>query len=87
MYGYWQVKSNNTHPLRYACSEDWLGIARTSNQGQENFVGWACGGSHIVAPTSKYMVPPTFDVQTIIYAELQAKYFKVGRSKGPRRVT
>ena len=40
--------------------------------GQEDFVGWACGGSHIVAPTSEYMVPPTFDVETIIYAELQA---------------
>ncbi|MCZ6815547.1 MAG: carbon-nitrogen hydrolase family protein [Planctomycetota bacterium] len=48
--------------------------------GQEDFVGWACGGSHIVAPTSEYMVPPTFDVETIIYAELQAKYIKVVKS-------
>ena len=48
--------------------------------GQEQFVGWACGGSHIVAPTSEYMVPPTFDVETIIYAELQAKYIKVVKS-------
>lgn len=48
--------------------------------GQEEFVGWACGGSHIVAPTSEYMVPPTFDVETIIYAELQAKYIKVVKS-------
>ena len=39
-----------------------------------------CGGSHIVAPTSEYMVPPTFDVETIIYAELQAKYIKVVKS-------
>lgn len=48
--------------------------------GQEDFVGWACGGSHIVSPTSEYMVPPTFDVETIIYAELQAKYIKVVKS-------
>ena len=48
--------------------------------GQEQFVGWACGGSHIVAPTSEYMVPPTFDIDTIIYAELQAKYIKVVKS-------
>lgn len=48
--------------------------------GQEEFVGWACGGSHIVAPTSEYMVPPTFDVETILYAELQAKYIKVVKS-------
>jgi amidase/nitrilase len=48
--------------------------------GQEQFVGWACGGSHIVAPTSEYMVPPTFDVETILYAELQAKYIKVVKS-------
>ncbi|MDH3739374.1 MAG: hypothetical protein OER92_09275, partial [Alphaproteobacteria bacterium] len=48
--------------------------------GQEQFVGWACGGSHIVAPTSEYMVAPTFDVETIIYAELQAKYIKVVKS-------
>jgi hypothetical protein len=48
--------------------------------GQEQFVGWACGGSHIVAPTSEYMGPPTFDVETILYAELQAKYIKVVKS-------
>lgn len=48
--------------------------------GQGEFVGWACGGSHIVSPTSEYMVPPTFDVETIIYAELQAKYIKVVKS-------
>lgn len=48
--------------------------------GQEDFVGWACGGSHIVAPTSEYLVPPTFDVETIIYAELQAKSIKVVKS-------
>ena len=48
--------------------------------GQEDFVGWACGGSHIVSPTSEYMVPPTFDIETIIYAELQAKYIKVVKS-------
>ena len=48
--------------------------------GQEQFVGWACGGSHIVAPTSEYMVAPTFDIETIIYAELQAKYIKVVKS-------
>lgn len=48
--------------------------------GQGEFVGWACGGSHIVAPTSEYMVPPTFDEETIIYAELQAKYIKVVKS-------
>ena len=48
--------------------------------GQGEFVGWACGGSHIVAPTSEYMVPPTFDEETIIYADLQAKYIKVVKS-------
>jgi amidase/nitrilase len=48
--------------------------------GQEDFVGWACGGSHIVGPTSEYMVPPTFDVETIIYADLVAKYIKVVKS-------
>lgn len=51
-----------------------------SGKGQGNFVGWACGGSHIVAPTSEYMVPPTFDKETIIYAELQAKFIKVVKS-------
>ncbi|MEE9273917.1 MAG: carbon-nitrogen hydrolase family protein [bacterium] len=48
--------------------------------GQGDFVGWACGGSHIVAPTSEYMVSPTFDEETIIYADLQAKYIKVVKS-------
>lgn len=51
-----------------------------SGPGREQFVGWACGGSHIVAPTSEYMVAPMFDVETIIYAELQAKYIKVVKS-------
>lgn len=48
--------------------------------GQGEFVGWACGGSHIVAPTSEYLVPPTFDEEVIIYADLQAKYIKVVKS-------
>jgi amidase/nitrilase len=48
--------------------------------GQEDFVGWADGGSHIVAPTSEYMVPPTFDRETILYADLQAKFIKVVKS-------
>jgi nitrilase len=48
--------------------------------GQEDFVGWACGGSHIVAPTSEYIVPPTFDIETILYADLQAKMIKVVKS-------
>ncbi len=48
--------------------------------GQGEFVGWACGGSHIVAPTSEYIVPPTFDVETILYADLNAKYIKVVKS-------
>jgi amidase/nitrilase len=48
--------------------------------GQGEFVGWACGGSHIVAPTSEYMVPPTFDKEVILYADLQAKFIKVVKS-------
>lgn len=51
-----------------------------SGPGQGEFVGWACGGSHIVAPTSEYMVEPTFDVETILYADLQAKFIKVVKS-------
>jgi len=51
-----------------------------SGPGQGDFVGWACGGSHIVAPTSEYMVPPTFDDEVILYADLQAKYIKVVKS-------
>ena len=51
-----------------------------AGKGQGKFVGWACGGSHIVAPTSEYMVPPTFNKETIIYAELQAKFIKVVKS-------
>ena len=48
--------------------------------GQEDFVGWACGGSHVVAPTSECIVAPTFDVETILYADLQAKMIKVVKS-------
>ncbi|MFQ5660548.1 MAG: carbon-nitrogen hydrolase family protein [Gammaproteobacteria bacterium] len=47
---------------------------------QGDFVGWACGGSHIVAPSSEYLVPPTFDQETILYADLQAKHIKVVKS-------
>ncbi len=51
-----------------------------SGEGQSDFVGWACGGSHIVGPTSEYIVEPTFDKETILYAELQAKNIKVVKS-------
>ncbi|MFH1328499.1 MAG: carbon-nitrogen hydrolase family protein [Candidatus Bathyarchaeota archaeon] len=45
--------------------------------GQENFVGWGCGGSHIVSPSSAYIVPPTFGKDTILYATLEADYIKL----------
>ena len=48
--------------------------------GQGDFVGWACGGSHIVGPTSEYLVEPTFDKETILYADLFAKNIKVVKS-------
>ena len=48
--------------------------------GQGDFVGWACGGSHIVGPTSEYLVEPTFDKETILYADLLAKNIKVVKS-------
>lgn len=48
--------------------------------GQGEFVGWACGGSHIVGPSSEYMVPPTFDQEIILYGDLKAKYIKVVKS-------
>lgn len=48
--------------------------------GQGDFVGWACGGSHIVAPSSEYIVPPTFDEEVILYADLKAKAIKVVKS-------
>lgn len=48
--------------------------------GQGEFVGWACGGSHIVAPTSEFIVPPTFDQEITLYADLQAKNIKVVKS-------
>lgn len=48
--------------------------------GQDEFVGWACGGSHIVGPTSEFIVPPTFDEEVTLYADLQAKNIKVVKS-------
>ena len=51
-----------------------------SGPGQGEFVGWACGGSHIVGPTSEYIVPPTFDQEITLYADLQAKNIKVVKS-------
>lgn len=48
--------------------------------GQSDYVGWACGGSHIVGPTSEYLVEPTFGKETILYAELLAKNIKVVKS-------
>jgi predicted amidohydrolase len=51
-----------------------------SGEGQGDYVGWACGGSHIVGPTSEYLVEPTFGKETILYADLQAKAIKVVKS-------
>jgi amidase/nitrilase len=51
-----------------------------NGDGQSDFVGWACGGSHIVGPTSEYLVEPTFGKETILYADLQAKPIKVVKS-------
>lgn len=51
-----------------------------SGPGQSDFAGFACGGSHIVAPSSEYLVAPTFDEETILYADLHAKAIKVVKS-------
>ena len=69
--------------LRYADIPDDFPFRNTmgySGPEQGDFVAWACGGSHIVAPNSEFIVPPTFDKETTIYADLQAKSIKAVKS-------
>ncbi|HYB91370.1 MAG TPA: carbon-nitrogen hydrolase family protein [Candidatus Binataceae bacterium] len=40
---------------------------------------WAIGGSAIVDPMGRYLVPPTFDRETIIYADCDANMIKAAK--------
>ena len=40
---------------------------------------WAVGGSAIVDPVGRYLVPPTFDKETILYADCEANAIKAAK--------
>lgn len=40
---------------------------------------WAIGGSAIVDPTGRYLVPPHFDEETIVYAQCEASAIKAAK--------
>ncbi|MCF8070526.1 MAG: carbon-nitrogen hydrolase family protein [Desulfobacterales bacterium] len=47
-----------------------------TGEGQENFVCFCCGGSHIVNPFSEFIAGPVFGKEIILYAECDFNYIK-----------
>jgi amidase/nitrilase len=53
---------------------DWLTSETAMNH------RWAVGGSAIVDPMGRYLVPPVFDEETIIYADCEARAIKAAKA-------
>ena len=48
-------------------------------EGQDNFVGFCCGGSHIVNPFSEFIAGPVFGEETILYADCDFDLIKAAK--------
>jgi amidase/nitrilase len=48
-------------------------------EGQDNFVCFCCGGSHIVNPFSEFIAGPVFGEETILYADCDYNLIKAAK--------